>query len=386
MLQKLNIGIVGFGCYIPKFRIKIEDIAAANNQNVELLKSALLISEKSVPNKDEDAVTIAVEAAKTAIARAEQVSKLLKNNSKTENNISSESNTSNDAVNNFNKTKIGAIYMGSESHPYAVKSSASILGEALGIGNNFTAADLEFACKAGTAALQMISGMVMSGIVEYGLAIGADTSQGAPGDALEYSASAGGAAFIVGTSGKDNAGNEKTAANILYTLSKTTDTPDFWRRNAQKYPTHMGRFTGEEAYFKHVIETTQAMLQETGFKINDFDHIVFHQPNGKFPLTAAKTLCATKEQLKFGIVVHEIGNTYSGSCLLGLTNVLENALPNQRILLTSYGSGSGSDCFVIETTDLLPETQKIGKKLLNHLSNKVYVNYTQYRQMVEMIH
>ena len=84
--------------------------------------------------------------------------------------------------------------------------------------------------------------------------------------------------------------------------------------------------------------------------------------------------------------MHEIGNTYSGSCLLGLTNVLENALPNQRILLTSYGSGSGSDCFVIETTDLLPETQKIGKKLLNHLSNKVYVNYTQYRQMVEMIH
>lgn len=380
MLQKLNIGIVGFGCYIPKFRIKIEDIAAANNQNVELLKSALLISEKSVPNKDEDAVTIAVEAAKTAIARAE----FLKNNTNKGVDISKEESILNKT--NFNKTKIGAIYMGSESHPYAVKSSASILGEALGIGNNFTAADLEFACKAGTAALQIVSGMVMSGIVEYGLAIGADTSQGAPGDALEYSASAGGAAFIVGKSGKDSEGNEKTSANILYTLSKTTDTPDFWRRNAQKYPTHMGRFTGDEAYFKHVIETTQAMLQETGFKINDFDHVVFHQPNGKFPLTAAKTLGVTKEQLKYGIVVHEIGNTYSGSCLLGLINVLENALPNQRILLTSYGSGSGSDCFVIETTSLLPETQKIGKKLLNHLSNKVYVNYTQYRQMVEMIH
>lgn len=380
MLQKLNIGIVGFGCYIPKFRIKIEDIAAANNQNVELLKSALLISEKSVPNKDEDAVTIAVEAAKTAIARAE----FLKNNTNKGVDIPKEESILNKT--NFNKTKIGAIYMGSESHPYAVKSSASILGEALGIGNNFTAADLEFACKAGTAALQIVCSMVASGMVEYGLAIGADTSQGAPGDALEYSASAGGAAFIVGKSGKDNAGNEKTAANILYTLSKTTDTPDFWRRNAQKYPTHMGRFTGDEAYFKHVIETTQAMLQETGFKINDFDHVIFHQPNGKFPLSAAKTLGVTKEQLKYGIVVHEIGNTYSGSSLLGLTNVLENALPNQRILLTSYGSGSGSDCFVIETTDILPEIQKIGKKLLNHLSNKVYVNYTQYRQMVEMIH
>ncbi|MFH1440038.1 MAG: hydroxymethylglutaryl-CoA synthase [Candidatus Woesearchaeota archaeon] len=356
MIKKLNVGIIGFGCYIPRFRIRTEDIANANNQNIELIKNALLINEKTVPNKDEDAICIGVEASKNALLRA-----------------------------TIPASEIKAIYMGSESHPYAVKPSSAIIGEVLGVGEDFTAADTEFACKAGTAAMQMISGMVEGGMIDYGLAIGADTSQGAPGDALEYSAAAGGAAFIIGKN-NDSFGKPQTAAKILYTLSKTSDTPDFWRRNREKYPTHMGRFTGEEAYFKHIIKTTQKMLDETGMKITDFDHIIFHQPNGKFPLRAAKALGAAKEQLKFGIVVHEIGNTYSGSSMLGLVNVLENALPNQKILMTSYGSGSGSDCFVLETTDLIVEKQKTGKRLLNYLNNKAYIDYNKYRQMVEMIH
>lgn len=350
MIKRLNAGIIGFGSYVPRFRIKTEDIAAANLQNAEMIKSALLINEKSVPSKDEDAVTIAIEAAKTALLRAGVSPTLLK-----------------------------AIYMGSESHPYAVKPSSAIIGEALGVGNDFTAADIEFACKGGTAAVQMILGLVESEMIPYGLAIGADTSQGAPGDALEYSAAVGGGALIIGKK------KEEIAAKILYTLSKTSDTPDFWRRNSEKYPTHTGRFTGDEAYFKHVIETTNAMLEATGMKISDFNHLVLHQPNGKFPISAAKELGATREQLRLGIVVHDIGNTYSASSLLGLVNVLENAAPWQKILLTSYGSGSGSDCFVIETTGALLEKQKIGKTLLNHVSRKSHINYTQYRKIVDMI-
>ena len=60
-----------------------------------------------------------------------------------------------------------------------------------------TAADFEFACKAGTAAIQTCMGVVSAGIAETAMAIGADTSQGAPGDALEYTAAAGGAAFVI---------------------------------------------------------------------------------------------------------------------------------------------------------------------------------------------
>uniref|UniRef100_UPI0039762EE5 hydroxymethylglutaryl-CoA synthase n=1 Tax=Methanobrevibacter sp. TaxID=66852 RepID=UPI0039762EE5 len=209
------VGIVGYGAHVPSYRIKVEEIAKVWGDDPVALSNGLVVNEKSVPSADEDTATIAVTAARYALARAQ-----------------------------IDPSKIGAVYVGSESHPYAVKPTASIVAEAVCATPKLTAADLEFACKAGTAGIQMTMGLVESGMIEYGLAIGADTSQGAPGDALEYTASAGGAAYIIG---KDN-----TIADINHTCSYTTDTPDFYRREGQNYPSHGGRFTGEPAYFKHV--------------------------------------------------------------------------------------------------------------------------------------
>ena len=133
--------------------------------------------------------------------------------------------------------EIGAVYVGSESHPYAVKPTACTVGEAIRATPNMTAADYEFACKAGTAAIQTCKGLVKSGMIQYGMAVGSDVAQGAPGDALEYTAAAGGAAFLIG--------NVNPIAEIHHTCSFTTDTPDFWRREGQNYPRHGGRFTGD---------------------------------------------------------------------------------------------------------------------------------------------
>src|SRR2546422_1755843 len=116
------------------------------------------------------------------------------------------------------------------------------MAEAIGPAGVLTAADFDFTCKAGTAAMQTTMGLTLSKMMKYGLAIGSDTSQGAPGDALEYSASAGGAAPLIGT---DHAG-----ADITHTVSYTTGTPDFWRPEGQRDPSHGGRLTGEPAYFQ----------------------------------------------------------------------------------------------------------------------------------------
>lgn len=337
----MSVGIVSYGIYIPRYRIKVEEIAKVWGANANSIIDGLMVYEKSVPDMDEDTITIAVEAARYAINRA-----------------------------GINPEKIEAIYTGSESHPYAVKPSSTVVAEAVGATPNLTAADFEFACKAGTAAIQTCMGMVDSDMIELGMAIGSDVSQGAPGDALEYTAAAGGVAYIIG--------KKNQVAKIESTYSFTTDTPDFWRREGMPYPEHGGRFTGEPGYFKHVASAAQGLMERMGTKPSDYDYAVFHQPNGKFPTRVAKVLGFTSEQIKHGLVVPRLGNTYSGSCMMGLAATLDIAKPDDRIFMTSFGSGAGSDAFSFEVTDKIEEIRNGAPSVEKLLANPLYINYATY--------
>jgi hydroxymethylglutaryl-CoA synthase len=342
-------GIVGYGAYIPRKRIKTEEIARQWGKNPQTIQRGLLLKEKSVPGFDEDTITISVTAGRAALERA-----------------------------GIDPQKVGALYIGSESHPYAVKPSGTVVAEALDIGPEVHIADFEFACKAGTEAMFVALGLVEAGRVEYAMGIGADTSQGAPDDALEFSASAGGAAFIFG--------KEDVAVDVVDTYSYTSDTADFWRREGEFYPRHGGRFTGEPAYFKHVLSASRGMLEKTGLEASDFAYAVFHMPNGKFPLTAGKQLGFKREQLETGWIVPMMGNTYSGSSPTGLAAILDVAKPDDLILLTSFGSGAGSDSFVLRATKRLPEVQGLAPTVQSMLDgSRQYMTYGEYAKFREKI-
>jgi hydroxymethylglutaryl-CoA synthase len=340
--EEFMVGIVGYGAYIPRFRIKVEEIAKVWGADAPSYKKGLMLREKSVPGPDQDTITIAVEAAKNALKRA-----------------------------GIDPRKIGAVYVGSESHPYAVKPTGTAVAEVIGAVNDCHCADLEFACKAGSEGMFLAFGLVKAGEVEYALGIGADTSQGAPGDALEYSAAAGGAAFIMGT--------KNVVATVDCQYSYMSDTPDFWRREYMHYPRHGGRFTGDMAYFKHVRGGVEGLLKKAKMKPKDFRYIVFHQPNGKFPTRMAKDLGFTDEQVKTGLLVPTLGNTYSGASPLGLAAILDEAKPGDRILMCSFGSGAGSDGFVFTCTDHLPKVQKKARPTRYYLdTNPTYLEYGAY--------
>ncbi len=343
------LGIVGYGAYIPRFRIKVEEIAKVWGADAPSFKKGLMLEEKSVPAPDQDTITMAVEASKNALRRAK-----------------------------INPAEIGAIYVGSESHPYAVKPSGTVLAEALGATPVVHTADLEFACKAGTEGMYIALSLVKAGEIKYGLAVGADTSQGAPGDALEYSAAAGAAAYLFG--------KENVVAEILETYSYTTDTPDFWRREYQLYPQHGGRFTGDPAYFKHVIGAAKGIMHKAGMKPADFKYVIFHQPNGKFPFRAGECLGFEKKQIEPGWLVNKLGNTYSGSSPLGLTATLDIAAPGDVILIVSYGSGAGSDGFIFKVTDRIDEVRDLAPKTRYLLEkNKQYLEYGVYAKFRQKI-
>lgn len=343
------VGIVSYGAYVPRYRIAPAEIGVVWGTDGEAMGKGLGVFRKSVPAPDEDTITISTEALRQALARGR---------------ISPQS--------------IGALYVGSESHPYAVKPTATVVAQAVGATPYLTAADFEFACKAGTAAIQTCMGLVKSRMITYGVAIGSDTSQGAPGDALEYSASAGGAAFIIG--------RERLLAEINATESFTTDTPDFWRREGQRYPSHGGRFTGEPAFFRHVGECGRRMMERMETSPKDYRHVVFHQPNGKFPQRMGKTMGFTEEQMRYGLVTPYLGNTYSGAALLGLANVLDHADPGDRILVVGYGSGAGSDAFDLTVTDRIHQFDRQGPRIQEFLDGGVPLNYAIYAKFRGKIH
>ena len=340
-----QVGIYGYGAYVPRYLI--ENSVIANVWG----KLSMPIKSKSFPSIDEDSLTIAYEAARIAIESS-----------------------------NAPREKIRAIYIGSESKPYAVKPSGTVLVDALGLNNKVLSADFEFACKAGTEAIQAVSGLVSSGMIDMGLAIGTDTSQGRPSDELEYTAAAGGAAFIISRV------SEGVIAEIEASHSYVSDTPDFWRRSGEKYPMHLYRFTGEPAYFHHIMSSVNQFFDEYGYRQSDFKYVIFHQPNAKFPQRVAKKLGFSKEQLMPGLLSPVIGNTYSGATLVGLSAVLDIASPEDKVFLASFGSGAGSDAFVFKVTDLIDErrAKPLLKYFLNRMVTRDYSIYARYRGKINM--
>lgn len=342
-------GIVGYGTYIPHYRIKLSEIAEVWQKNPSDITSALKVTEKSVPSFDEDSVTMAIEASRVALHMAD-----------------------------IKPQDIQSVYFGSESHPYSVNPSSTIVADYLGVGNSYMAADFEFACKAATAALQLTAGLIDSKKIEYGMIIGSDTAQARPHDVLEYTAASAAASFILGREGKE------ILANVVDTLSFTSDTPDFWRRDGVRYPSHFGRFTGEPAYFSHVASAAKLLLEKTKTTPKDYTYCVFHMPNGKFPRVIAKKLGFSEEQLRPSLTVDAIGNPYSASSLVGLSAVLDIAKTNDTIFFVSYGSGAGADTFVFEVTANI-EKRKRGIPFSEQIKKKKYIPYITYLKQTHKI-
>ncbi len=348
MNPESRVGIIGWGAYIPRYRLPLDEVVRIWGFSPET-PAGLRTSEKAVAGIDEDAITMGWEAAYNALRRA-----------------------------GVDPSRIGGVWFGTESKPYAVKPSATVIAEALKITPETMASDLEFACRAGSEALRLAIGAVASGLIEYGLAIGSDTAQANPGDILEFTASSAAAAYIVGPASESIAVFEAS-----YTF--VTDTPDFWRRAYIHYPLHGEAFTGEPAYFRHIIGAVKGLLEKTGLKPDDFTYAVFHQPNGSFPLRVGAKLGFPKEKILPGLLNPFIGNSYNASALIGLAKILDIAKPGDRVLVAPYGSGAGADAYSIVVKEGIEERRRRAPLVDDYLKRKKIIDYALYSKYRRII-
>ncbi|MCX6731245.1 MAG: hydroxymethylglutaryl-CoA synthase [Candidatus Roizmanbacteria bacterium] len=338
----MKTGITSYGFYIPQYRIRVKDIAQVWGKNALEIEKGLGVVEKSVATAAEDSLTMAYESSCIALKG--------------------------------HTSSIDALFFGTESPVYAVNPSSTILGELLGIGNNYLAYDTQFACKAATGALISALALVESKQIKSALVVASDKATGKPHDALEYTAASGSVSIVVG--------KKNPILSVDAWESYSSDTPDFWRREGIKYPSHGGRFTGKPSYFRHITGSVKALLSKSNHKTEDFTYAVFHMPNGKFPIQIASQLGFSSEQIQKSLIVSELGNSYTASALMGLVATLEYVKPGEKILFASYGSGAGSDAFIFTA---LPGIEKKRLNFSKKMKEKQYIDYPTYLKCMRII-
>ena len=303
------------GAYVPRYRITPTEIGRVWGTDGAAMGVGLAVERKSVPAPDEDTITISTEALRTALIRGA-----------------------------IDPQEIGALYVGSESHPYAVKPSATVVAQAVGATPNLTAADFEFACKAGTAAIQTCLGLVGAEMIRYrrrdrvrhdrrGPPATRSSTPRAPA-ALRSSSDGNGSSPGSGTPCRTRPTHRISGGERGNGIRATGDgSPASPRTSGTSRSVRDGSWT------------------RAGTTPKSYAHVVFHQPNGKFPQRVGKQLGFSDAQMRHGLVTPYIGNTYSGAALIGLANVLDVAKPGDLVLMVGYGSGAGSDAFDLEVTD-----------------------------------
>lgn len=301
-------GIVGYGVAIPRKRIDTRMMAKV----WPLAGTVAGIKEKSVAGEDEDCLTLAVEAAGNALKHA-----------------------------GLETADIGAVYLGTVSSPYVDKSSAMLIAEVLGISSAVLVADFGGSTRAGTTAFLRCADLIKTKKVKYGLIIGADCQVGEMGSSLETAYGAGAAAFILG--------DEKTIAELGSEAAYSTSFTTTWRSCGQAEMSYYddARLHRVAGYLPHMRKVVATFLTEAKQKPEEIAYLAFSQPDGKTHADVAKSLKFKSETVERTTLATSLGDTGSSSALIALAAALDMAKVQEKILVASYGSGAGSDAFLV---------------------------------------
>jgi 3-hydroxy-3-methylglutaryl CoA synthase len=339
----LHTGIIAYGTALPKHRIEAGEIWKTWKNLATSFFDLLSIGERGVLGPEEDTLTLATAAAKEALKRSQ-----------------------------VPVEKIGAVLLGSGTSPYATKAAATVLVDALGLSPYVLATDVQCAEKSGSAAVWLAAGLIESGQIEYALVIGADTMNRhtPPGQVLEYVASAGAVAFVLGKEG--------AIATLEARASHTCDQNDYFRTEGERFIQPGAGFYGWVANWgllDHAVPAGKALFAKTGLTPADFSKFAVPQKTGLRPLMTMGQLELEMMQVLPYVLTAQIGDCGAAGVLLSLAHILDFADPGERIGVIDYGSGAGCDAWSLVTTDALAERRPESGLVIQKLDDKILVDY-----------
>lgn len=326
------MGISGCGIYVPLYRLKQSEIAAAWKVDTRLS------GEKAVAYFDENVSTLAYNACKNAIRHV--------------------------GIEPYN---IDALYLGTVTSPYFEASLAATLANALNLPENAEVADFGASSRSSIAALQAGLDAVKSGRIDNILIVGSDILVAAPGTTFEYTAGSGAGALVLSNNG--------VIAEYEDSFFYTTGFADKWKDVDSKYPIYGDTgFIRKYGYVEHVVKAAKGLMEKLGAKAENFNHVILQQQESRMVSEASKKLGFTPEQFKAGMTLENFGDTGSASILIGLSAILDQAEPGQKILAISYGSGA-SDALSFKVTEEVNNKREKSTPVKRFKENKEYIDY-----------
>lgn len=331
-------GIIGYGVYIPKFRLEQKEAA--------IPWGSWSAGEKSVCGTDEDVVTMAAEATDNAMKHA-----------------------------GIDPAQIGAIYFGTASSPYIEQYVSPILAEMLGLRPETTRIDYLGSVNGLANALLGCLDAIAAKRIKCGLVIGGEDRATAPGTEGDANFGAGAMAMVIGTTG--------TIADFEGMHTYSTLFLDRWRSVKDAWVSNLNdnRFDREYGYQKHVSEACKGLLEKLGRKAQDYTYAVFAQPDERIPTLPAKDLGIQKDKLAPGIA-SIVGDLGSCSSFISLARILDKAKADETILFGSYGSGASNAMSLVVRNQIEQKRKKLVpvEKYINRKQNITYTNYLRIKE------
>jgi len=339
------IGITSFGGYIPKLRLS----RSAIFQHMGWFAPAIMMvaqGERSFCNWDEDSLTMSTEAAR-------------------------------DCVRGFDKSKLDALILCSTTLPFADRSNAGILKNALNLKDEIFVQDVGSSLRAGTSGLISAFRLLGEGEIENAMVVAADRRETKAGYFYEMWFGDGSAALMVGSS--------DVIAEFVGCYSVAHDFVDHFRGTLNRYDYMWEeRWVRDEGYSKIIPEAVMGLLNKLSLSVTDIDKLVFPCFFKAEHRNIAKKLGVKEENVLDNM--HEVcGEAGAAHPLVMFVNALEQAKPGDRILLAGFGQGCDALMFVVTDNILsLPARHGIKGCLENKRVIENYPKFLKFRDLIQI--
>jgi len=331
------VGIKRLHAYVPPWRLTPDHFRTAWSRGVK--------TTRSVAGHDEDAVTMAADAALECV----------------------------DAV---DRSKIGGLYFASTRSGLGERGVTPLLGAAIDLGESVFSGEFVGSLRGATQAIRAGVDAVRAGSAEEVLVAAGDIRLMEPGTAGEESLGDAGAAVVLGT--------EDLLAEIVATHSYLEEFLYVWRREGEPYLIQGDtKFVGDHGRARILGEAIDGVLADAAVSKSDVAQVATYAPDPRALGALQKALGFAPEQMAGADVLASIGNTGSVSPLLALCDAFTRAKPGDLVVLAGYGGGA--DALVLRVCDGI-ETRRAEFDLSNHIQGGLplasYEKYLQFRRIL----